>query len=1529
MNKTNLGRSAFLALLLMISGFFATVSADETTPKITPEIEVQNSSDPSGNWIAYIGQQSFATPTITIKVNGSTALTYRFKKTFSIEGGTLGKDKDGKDISTDAVTGSYVMTRYGSVFIGKKSGTFKVNVKIEPTDAYVKLYESATVSYTVQIPAVTPVVKTETQDGATIAYSTGENGNQLVQTIPQPIFQLIYGDGGSDVDVIDRYDMTAKPSDNAPFTVNADGSITAIYGVDDNSTGTITYSFEPKAEYVGSYTAVEKTITFKVKQIIKGETVHVTASFIPSAKQKTIEDKDGNKVTYPQFSYCGQWGGEAFVPLKYVIKDAFGNDVTSRYGYPEFEVINHYAGDESETKVPTYVWGPNNAMSGTKGYAEIHYKLKSITGVYEPVEISYNHLIIPRVPTPKITPDPNTIEITAGTAIDYTNRFNVVGEFYDENKEEWTYLHYDSNDANKMSYTFAFEKKLADDGIIVVENFPHLEQHYKEIEDENGVVWCQYTTTKDFGTDQNWTIKFTKTGSYDFKYVVNPWNYNYWAQGSAIMPVTYVVSDKIKGYMKIVPNEIVVYSDDKDFKEPDATVVDVFDDDITENYDLTYTIIVDGEPLTPDPKTGLIKDPTTGTTINPTTGKVTLGKDAEGDIVVKVIATPKGGEDSKYVGCEGKYTIHLKQPAGTDNSKWYEIIKTKKSNNGVEGEVTELSYTDQEMGKLHFIGLRETIAPGYTIKGGIPGLDVTFGKVGGQEADIKMQQEDESNPNREEFGSSDVVGKPKFFMLGAAAQADEREFPTGGLFYKLMPYTNGYLTVDAKWTEGHEHILIAENNGTIWKESFKPTTDTKGEHRFRFALIAGTTYYLYDADGSSLHVHGISYDPAYIMNRVTYENLDEATAFLNGYSGTTPKLLYSPSENVTFSSSDPSYAEIDARSGILTPKKATTADSNVRISGKVQSNYDIDIFKMPSYKLYISELPSFWVEDGLMYGVGQTVSTTNIKTNINMTFGGWLANEMRPYIKGGKETDLLDEWNIAKMDSAGQRNRTIDGFRFATSGKQNPLDENGASFSFGTTTSQAYKVPCRGTYAKFEPEESGMLIVYLIQNGICQYNGDPSTKPVERKKIKWNPVFIMDEAGKDVELLPNESWEGINLPTKEGTYSQYTEGIYRCSIDDENIAAAGGWDWNTEFLKEGNGTAADKTAIEQMWREDWNNNKDSEGGKNIAHGLKVYKTEKGGYVTVSKAYTRYALHVKSGKTYFISQNGSKLYLCGFSFVPDGYGAGYKAEENAPTEEIALNDNKTPREAETNTEKEFVNVTLNRTFKKDQWAALCLPFSVNETQFKRLFGDDAMIITFDSLMSNAAAHYTQHAYHMIEAGRPYFVKPSIDVALTSTEDGNTQAAEATPLKFERVTIEGVEPIEIVGNGPESPYIYTFVGNYSPTTMPAYSYYMGNDNNLHRQTKPVSIKGYRSYLTPPADDNGVAMIQGLTIANGGDDEDGGTTGIINIVEDATTAIGTHINNTGVVNMNGQTVRRSADTKGLPKGLYIVNGKKVIIK
>ena len=63
------------------------------------------------------------------------------------------------------------------------------------------------------------------------------------------------------------------------------------------------------------------------------------------------------------------------------------------------------------------------------------------------------------------------------------------------------------------------------------------------------------------------------------------------------------------------------------------------------------------------------------------------------------------------------------------------------------------------------------------------------------------------------------------------------------------------------------------------------------------------------------------------------------------------------------------------------------------------------------------------------------------------------------------------------------------------------------------------------------------------------------------------------------------------------------------------------------------------------------------------------------------------------------------------------------------------------------------------------------------------------------------------------------------------------------------------------------------------------------------------------------------------------------LIDGVEDSTTGIADIHGNTdctsykrgidGVFNMNGQMVRRSCSLEGLPKGMYVVNGKKIIIR
>ena len=73
-------------------------------------------------------------------------------------------------------------------------------------------------------------------------------------------------------------------------------------------------------------------------------------------------------------------------------------------------------------------------------------------------------------------------------------------------------------------------------------------------------------------------------------------------------------------------------------------------------------------------------------------------------------------------------------------------------------------------------------------------------------------------------------------------------------------------------------------------------------------------------------------------------------------------------------------------------------------------------------------------------------------------------------------------------------------------------------------------------------------------------------------------------------------------------------------------------------------------------------------------------------------------------------------------------------------------------------------------------------------------------------------------------------------------------------------------------------------------------------------------------------------------------GDTTGksislLIDGVEDSTTGIDDIHGSTdrtsykhgieGVFNMNGQMVRRSCSLEGLPKGMYVVNGKKIVIR
>lgn len=67
----------------------------------------------------------------------------------------------------------------------------------------------------------------------------------------------------------------------------------------------------------------------------------------------------------------------------------------------------------------------------------------------------------------------------------------------------------------------------------------------------------------------------------------------------------------------------------------------------------------------------------------------------------------------------------------------------------------------------------------------------------------------------------------------------------------------------------------------------------------------------------------------------------------------------------------------------------------------------------------------------------------------------------------------------------------------------------------------------RGTYLKFEPEESGCLLVYILQNGMTDnaYGDDEAKLTKNGPWLRRRALYIVDETGKAVNIDENSGWE--------------------------------------------------------------------------------------------------------------------------------------------------------------------------------------------------------------------------------------------------------------------------------------------------------------------------------------------------------------------------------------------------------------------
>ena len=210
----------------------------------------------------------------------------------------------------------------------------------------------------------------------------------------------------------------------------------------------------------------------------------------------------------------------------------------------------------------------------------------------------------------------------------------------------------------------------------------------------------------------------------------------------------------------------------------------------------------------------------------------------------------------------------------------------------------------------------------------------------------------------------------------------------------------------------------------------------------------------------------------------------------------------------------------------------------------------------------------------------------------------------------------------------------------------------------------------------------------------------------------------------------------------------------------------------------------------------------------------------------------------------------------------------------------------------------VVVELKRSFVANMWNTICLPFALTSDQATQLFGSGYQLAEFTDVSGTTMKFTTASSF---VAGVPYLVKPTKDVS------------NASPVVLVDVNITAKTPQTVPHEG------YSFVGNFTQKKFTGdnecnTSRFVATGNELQKPTNNSTLKSLRCYFTVPATPATPGTARSLSFDV---DEEGNTTGVADINRETIT------NNGDFFNLAGQRVAQPT------KGLYIVNGKKVVIK
>lgn len=244
---------------------------------------------------------------------------------------------------------------------------------------------------------------------------------------------------------------------------------------------------------------------------------------------------------------------------------------------------------------------------------------------------------------------------------------------------------------------------------------------------------------------------------------------------------------------------------------------------------------------------------------------------------------------------------------------------------------------------------------------------------------------------------------------------------------------------------------------------------------------------------------------------------------------------------------------------------------------------------------------------------------------------------------------------------------------------------------------------------------------------------------------------------------------------------------------------------------------------------------------------------------------------------------------------NNYPGFYEPQLLAMPMDVTLSDAKTYDEAPAL----IANVTLDRKL-GEKWNTIVLPFALTEAQVKEMFGEGAKVAAYKGSTVNGD-HVTLNFEEQTSmvANTPYMIKPGSNA---SYEVNGVVLESASELK----------KVEDANNE------ITFVGNYTTDQPLQQNSFFISNNVFYRASGQEKMKAYRATFQVPSTMSGAKTMNTVFVGEGGS---------VTAIDDVQVSPQGSFD---VYHINGMLVKKNAiDLNGLDKGIYIVNGKKYVVK